>query len=63
MTWTDWNAFWAMGGYAGFVWGAYGVATVLLAGEIVALRLRRRRACLRAERSAAAASGGPAPRR
>jgi heme exporter protein D len=44
MTWDGWQAFWAMGGYAPFVWGAYGVALALLVVEVLALRARRRRA-------------------
>jgi heme exporter protein D len=26
----DWQEFWRMGGYAAFVWGAYGAAFILL---------------------------------
>ena len=44
MNWGSLGNFVAMGGYAGYVWGAYVVATVLIAGEIVMLRTRRRRA-------------------
>ncbi len=36
MAWLD------MGGYALYVWGSYGVTTVLLAAEIVALMRGRR---------------------
>jgi len=42
--WASWGDFWAMGGYGGYVWGAYGVTLVLLAAEVVLLRARRRRA-------------------
>lgn len=38
--------FWQMGGYALYVWSAYGVTAVLLVLEVVQL-LRRRRAVLR----------------
>ena len=41
--WAGWSDFWAMGGYAGYVWGAYGVTLALLAAEVATLRLRRRR--------------------
>lgn len=34
--------FLAQGGYAFYIWSCYGLAVVLLAGEIVALRRRRR---------------------
>ncbi len=37
------TSFFAMGGYAFYVWGAYGVATLLLAALIVATVLRHRR--------------------
>ena len=36
--------FFAMGGYAWYVWMAYGVATLALGIEIYAVRARRRRA-------------------
>jgi len=42
--WANWSDFWAMGGYGGYVWGAYGVTFVLLAAEIALLKGRRRRA-------------------
>jgi len=44
MNWGSFSNFLAMGGYAGYVWGAYVVTTVLIATEIVMLRTRRRRA-------------------
>ena len=34
--------FWNMGGYGLYVWGAYGVAVVLVAGEVIQLRRRKR---------------------
>jgi len=43
MNWASWNDFFAMGGYALYVWGSYGVTLVLLAAEIVLLILRRRK--------------------
>lgn len=42
MNWASWSDFAAMGGYALYVWGSYGVALVLLAMEIVLLVLRKR---------------------
>jgi heme exporter protein D len=38
------NEFLAMGGYAFYVWGAYGVAAAIVVAEILAVRARRRRA-------------------
>jgi heme exporter protein D len=47
--------FFAMGGYAFYVWGAYGLAALLIAGEIVAVRVRLKNA-----RQAAREAGGNA---
>ena len=44
MNWGGWNEFWAMGGYAFYVWGSYGVMLALIIAEIVLLRARRRTA-------------------
>jgi heme exporter protein D len=41
----DWLA---MGGYAGYVWGSYGVTLVVVCMELAALAKRRRRALERA---------------
>jgi len=38
------NEFFAMGGYAWYVWGAYGVTFILLLSEMVLLRRRAREA-------------------
>lgn len=54
MNWGGWNEFWAMGGYAIYVWGSYAMTLALILGEIFALRLRRRNA--RAAGSASAVS-------
>jgi heme exporter protein D len=43
MVWGSWAGFWAMGGYAPFVWGSYGFAVAALAIEIGLVRARRRR--------------------
>jgi heme exporter protein D len=45
MIWASWSDFFAMGGYAFYVWGAYGVTFACLAVEIVLL-VRRRKAAL-----------------
>jgi heme exporter protein D len=44
MHWSSLADFLAMGGYAPFVWGAYGTTLIALALEIALLRARRRRA-------------------
>jgi heme exporter protein D len=36
------SQFFSQGGYAFFVWGAYGMVAVLLVGEILQLRSRHR---------------------
>jgi heme exporter protein D len=38
------SQFFAMGGYAWYVWMAYGAAALAIAVEIVAVRARRKRA-------------------
>ncbi|MCE9640735.1 MAG: heme exporter protein CcmD [Betaproteobacteria bacterium] len=47
MNWGGVAEFLAMGGYAGFVWGSFGVTAACMALEIVLLA-KRRRAALRA---------------
>jgi heme exporter protein D len=44
MHWASWQDFWAMGGAARYVWGAYGLVALGLAAEILMLRARLRRA-------------------
>jgi heme exporter protein D len=44
MIWSSLSDFLAMGGYALYVWGAYGVTFGVLAWEVALLRSRRRRA-------------------
>lgn len=34
MRWESWGEFWAMGGYAVYVWGSLGVTALLLAMEV-----------------------------
>lgn len=42
MNWKSLDDFIAMGGYGFYVWGSYLVTAVLIVGEIVLLRARRR---------------------
>ena len=49
MSWSSVAAFLAMGGYAGFVWGSYGVTALCIAIE-VALAIARGRRLKRALR-------------
>jgi heme exporter protein D len=51
MVWGGWSEFWAMDGYASFVWGSYGVTVAALALEVWLARNRRRRALAQAERT------------
>ena len=44
MNWTSWGAFFHMGGYGLYVWGAYGVTALVLAVEIATSRHRLARA-------------------
>jgi heme exporter protein D len=37
-----WSEFFSMGGYALYVWGSYAIAVVVLGGEVVALRQRKK---------------------
>jgi len=50
MQWGSVGEFIAMGGYGGYVWGAYGVTLVLMVGEVITAirgqREARRRARL-----------------
>ncbi|HJV75747.1 MAG TPA: heme exporter protein CcmD [Noviherbaspirillum sp.] len=41
MNWNSWSDFFAMGGYALYVWGSVLMTAILLAGEVIALRMRR----------------------
>lgn len=44
MYWQNWSDFFAMGGYAPYVWGSYGVTALCIVIELCALRNRRIRA-------------------
>ena len=38
----DWGKFFEMGGYGLYVWGAYGVTALVMIGELLMLRNRKR---------------------
>ena len=44
MNWASWSDFFAMGGYALYVWGSYAVTAGLIVLEIILLRGRSRAA-------------------
>lgn len=50
MIWESWDAFWAMGGYALYVWGSFGVTFACLAGEAWLVRRQRRHVLRRLRR-------------
>ncbi len=41
MSWSSWSEFFAMGGYALYVWGSYAGASGLIVVELVLLARRR----------------------
>ncbi len=41
MNWSSFGEFAAMGGYGLYVWGSFGMCALVLAGELISLRLRR----------------------
>jgi heme exporter protein D len=43
----NWTEFFSMGGYAFYVWGSYLIALIVIGGEV--LMLRQRRKALRAQ--------------
>ncbi len=47
MNWSSAAEFFAMGGYAFYVWGSFLVTAVCIAGELLFLRARRRQALRR----------------
>lgn len=51
MMWDSWGDFFAMGGYALYVWGSMVVVAVFLGAEVAGLRLRAR--AVRAQLAAA----------
>lgn len=56
MNWNSWSDFWAMGGYAFYVWGSYAATLMLIIAEIALLRLRRRAALQMQHQNAATPS-------
>ena len=54
MTWNSLGDFLAMGGYALYVWGSYGMTVLVVAVELAALRARRARAMDELRRARAA---------
>jgi heme exporter protein D len=42
MNWSSFADFAAMGGYGLYVWGSFGMCALVLAGEMLSLRMRRR---------------------
>ena len=57
MNWGSWSEFFAMGGYAFYVWGSYLVTLGLVVAEIVLLALRKRSALARLRLHGIAAQG------
>ncbi len=42
MHWNSVSEFFAMGGYAFYVWGSFGLTAVVVAGEVLLLRAQRK---------------------
>ncbi|MBI3774527.1 MAG: heme exporter protein CcmD [Gammaproteobacteria bacterium] len=42
MIWESWSDFFAMGGYAFYVWGSYAVTAVLMIVEVIMVMRRHR---------------------
>jgi heme exporter protein D len=42
MHWNSVSEFFAMGGYGLYVWGSFGLTAVVVAGEVLLLRSRRK---------------------
>ena len=59
MNWGGWSGFFAMGGYALYVWGALAMVLAALAAEVLALARRRKKLLARHAHRQAAARGGP----
>jgi heme exporter protein D len=57
MNWGSPSEFFAMGGYALYVWGAYGMAAAAVVGELVLLARRRRTLVRRLGRSVRFSNG------
>ncbi len=57
MTWNSTSDFFAMGGYALYVWGSFGIAAVLMSAELLIVRARRRAALVELQREIVARRG------
>jgi heme exporter protein D len=55
MSWGSAAEFFAMGGYAAYVWGSFGLVALCMAIEPLAVRARRKRALRELTRAGAAA--------
>ena len=42
MNWSSLSEFLAMGGYGLYVWGSFGVTAIVIVGELLSLRSRRK---------------------
>jgi len=60
MNWGSWDSFFAMGGYAFYVWGAYGVTAALIVAEVLLLKMRSQAARDRLAHAAAPRNEPPA---
>ena len=58
MTWGSWSDFFAMGGYALYVWGSYGVTLAVMLAELTLLQKRKRAALEDLHRLRNAGDGG-----
>lgn len=54
MIWASWSDFFAMGGYAFYVWGSYAVTAVLMIAEVIFVMRRRRDVLMRLARTVSA---------
>ena len=54
MIWASWSDFFAMGGYAFYVWGSYVVTAVLMIAEVIFVMRRRRDVLMRLARTVSA---------
>lgn len=54
MIWASWSDFFAMGGYAFYVWGSYAVTAVLMIAEVIFVMRRHRDVLMRLARTVSA---------
>ena len=57
MTWNSTSDFFAMGGYALYVWGSFGIAAILMGAELLIVRARRGAALVELRREIVARKG------